>query len=124
VDLRSRAGPLAVAVAVAGFAALAAPVLVGMPLRGGAPQLRTVREIWLLSVFTAGMLALLVAAAVALGGGVPGRAARRGLARLAGTARKDEEEEPSTGHGVAARWMAESGGWLLLIYMAGWLTTR
>jgi hypothetical protein len=128
-------GPFASAAAVAVLAGLAAPVLVGTPLRGGALQLLTAMDVWLLAVFAAGMLALLLAAAVAVDGAVPGRAARRGLGRITGRGvaepmqegpeSEDEAEGVSrAGHAAAARWMAETGAWLLLAYMAGWLTTR
>ncbi len=128
-----RIGPLLTAVALAGFAGLGAPMLVRLPLRGGAFQPMTGLDAWLLAVFTAGVLALLLAAAVAVGGGVPGHAARRGLARRFGrgdpegqgaTEASAPDDEGAADHARVARWVAEMGGWLLLVYMGGWIATR
>jgi hypothetical protein len=103
--------PLALAgatsVAMLGLAA----VLEVAPPRGGGTRLLGFGEIWLLGVFTAGVLALLLGAAVAADRGVPGLRSR--LARA--------PEEPGRPEVPVAGVAVRTGGWLLLVYVAGWV---
>ncbi len=122
---RRGAGPLAGALAVAlGAAAFAAGVS-RLELRGGRIQLLETVEIWLLAVFTAGVLALLLGGSARLGVRLPGRAAREGLARRFGRGGKGDVEVENP-EGVRDLRFADgvmmTGGWLLLVYTIGWLT--
>lgn len=103
---------------------LAAAVLSRLELRGGALQLQTTGEIWLLCVFTTGALAVLLGLSAAIGGW-PGPATLRDrLEAWLGEA--GETDAPAAGvrgepGGRFGPWVMEVGGGLLGLYLLGWL---
>jgi len=148
--LRGRAGPLATAVCLVLVAGGLAAGLSRQELRGGNWHLLTGVEIWLLAVFVAAVLALLFGASAWLGVAFRGRGAREALEGLRARAdemdrRRSESagpggsgspfetptgaegdgragrDGPAQGAGVSPAWIMEVGGWLTLLYVAGWL---
>jgi hypothetical protein len=115
--------------AAAGVALAAGVLAVGisrLETRGGGVPLLDTGEIWLLALFTGGVLALLLGSAARLGARIPGQAARRGLARRfgGGNGEGDGEGEGDPGEPGDRRFangVMATGGWLLLVYMIGWL---
>ncbi len=115
-----RGSALLTALILAGLARLGASWILGAEPAGGV-WLLTPGELWLLLVFTGGVLALLLAASVQLGGwfvSAPGesRSRRDGAGDPPGEGAAWESVDP-------ARWAMGLGGWLLLIYAVGWLVT-
>ena len=68
------------------------------------------QDIWILSVFTAAVLVLLMALSVYLSSRLGSRGAKEGLLGVPRT---------EVGRGSAGLW--QLGGWLLVIYGVGWL---
>lgn len=118
----------------------AAAGLTRLEVRGGGRLLLTTSEVWLLVVFVAGVLALLFGASARVGLGLRGRGAREGLERLRARAealeRKDGTDPEALrgrpdaagdaggdagGEGPGPEAIMATGGWLLLVYAAGWL---
>lgn len=129
---------LAAAAGTAGLAGAALPLLLRLEPRGWAgPLVLTASEIWLLEVFTAGVLALLLGLAGLGGGWFDARGVRDALEREeaapepgagAGPERPGEEEGGTTdregresGDTGPAWWLIAVGGGLLGIYATGWL---
>jgi len=137
--LRARIGPLATAVCLALLAGGLAASLSRQELRGGGWRLLSGPEIWLLAVFVTAMLALLFGASAWLGVALRGRGAREAMEAF--RARADEMDRrrsegagpgdagdgraggdgPQQETGTSPAWIMEVGGWLTLLYVAGWL---
>jgi hypothetical protein len=122
-------------------AGAAAAGLTRLEVRGGGRLLLTTGEVWLLMVFVAAVLALLFGASARLGMGVRGQGAREGLERLRARAMvlegrearadggapetreapemRDGPQEKESGAGPEG--IMATGGWLLLVYVAGWM---
>lgn len=144
----SAAGAGAAALLCLGFATGA----VRLEPRGGGAGGEGLGEVWLLTVFTGGVLSILFGFSAWLGQGITGRGAREGLAALrarmedppsGAEARLSEGADPGasevaravggTGSPVSPKgepasgtsridpgWFVAVGGWLLLLYAAGW----
>jgi len=141
---RPRPVPLVASLVVALGAGGAAAGLTRLEVRGGGHLLLTTTEVWLLLVFVAGVLALLFGASARVGLGLRGQGAREGLERLRARAEALERNEVAAPEDLRGRPRAQvppqaggrsqageggpgpegimaTGGWLLLVYVAGWL---
>ncbi|MEX0935526.1 MAG: hypothetical protein WD013_01395 [Gemmatimonadota bacterium] len=115
-----------VALILAGGWAVVAPALSWLEPRAGLRFPAPV-EMWLLGVFTAGVLLVLLGLSVTVGGRLPGVRAREALARLidgsgagpAGTPAESDNGDPHQGW-----WSMTVGANLLAIYLLGWIVLR
>lgn len=118
---RFHAGAAGAILLVSGAAAGAAIGIESLELRGGAPRLLTTGELWLLVLFVAGVLAVLLALSTLLGGWQGPSRLRRRLDERNGP---EEDARPSdedpTGSAVAL-WLLEVGAGLLVMYALAWL---
>ncbi len=118
---------LGAALGIGAVCGLAAAGLSSLELRGGLMQMQSTGELWLLCVFTAGVLAILLGLSTMIGGW-PGSGTLRD--RLDGFLGPDpgagdggpRERSTGPGHGGrAGAWMIEVGGGLLGLYLIGWM---
>lgn len=123
------------AAALAGLTAASVPLLMGLELRERfLVWLLRPHEVWLLAVFTEGMLAVLLGAAALGGWMLRGRGARDALearawvrrwSRKAGPVPPEEEDggvrEENSDDPRPALWVVAVGGCLLGVYFLGWL---
>lgn len=110
--------------AVAGGTAGGVPLLLRLELRDPAlVWLLRPHEIWLLAVFTEGVLAVLLGGAVS-SGWLRGARGLRDRLEARGRGEPPHGGAREVGSGRAARpalWVMAVGGWLLGIYFVGWL---
>lgn len=109
---------------LAAVTAAAVPLVMRLQLRDSSlVWLLVPAELWLLAVFTEGVLAVLLGAA-ALAGWFSGRGVRDAAeasprAQSGTPARTDPDRDASP-----AWWTLAAGGWLLGIYFVSWLVLR
>lgn len=110
---RAHVVPMAVAMGLAGVLGWAsAPLARRVGSEVGGVRLLSGTDVWLLMVFTAGVLVLLLAGSVWGSARFRSRGAREALLGA---------ERPHGAPGSSGFWKV--GGWLLLIYALGWLAT-
>ncbi|TVP54999.1 MAG: hypothetical protein EA351_11520 [Gemmatimonadales bacterium] len=118
---------LGAALGIGAICGIVAAGLSSLELRGGLMQMQSTGELWLLCVFTAGVLAILLGLSTLIGGWPGSGTLRDRLDAFLGPDRgrgNDEPHERSTGRGNVGRagaWMIEVGGGLLGLYLVGWM---
>lgn len=120
-SLRFHAGAFAAALLVAVAAAGAAIGIESLEVRGGAPRLLTTGELWMLVLFVAGVLAVLLALSALLGGWPAPSRLKRGLAGSRDPGVLVAGTDPDPGGRAVALWILEAGAALLLVYAVAWL---
>ncbi len=125
--MKALVGATTAAAAVALLAWAAVPLLGRLELRGGgAAAAMSPTELWLLEVFTAGVLAVLLGLAALGGWWVNPRGVRDVVEREpdAPEDRGAPGKEDDAGGPGPGQWLVATGGLLLGIYFMGWLVTR